>query len=224
MKSRSDCGVDAQKSIQFGLLLPAFPFLICVVPLTAYAALFAVYYMEGRFANYLPSISEIARETANLQIAVVGFRAVELFTRVIIACYVISAFKVDFRLRPLLKLVFCSGFASFIAMHYIPARIGSVRFSAAEAISIGSTIISHFLLFMVSADRHTIVKSATRLLFVLIQILAVLGWMWNGKLVDIRSQATVGALGEYVYTLITSLFYLTFVPELSDVDMIGIIP
>lgn len=204
-------------SLNYGL--HAIALLSFFYPTTGIFINFMVYFLEGRFSGYYPTVSETGIEYPNNVLfafsnAIGSF--VTSFTMLLIICYLQQHVHISrFISEILYALLTITGLGiAFTGM----SPLDEIPYFHYAASSIGflSTHLFEIATFIISKDCTSMCLKIYRLNIILAQLIGLLVFLVSDTLFDDRVNVTVSTIGEYI-TFITIQFYLlTWKKEISS--------
>lgn len=208
-------------SRRLGLKLQAALLLYNAPPLFGYFTLFVLFFLQGRYTVYQPTVSETGTEYPNGQ-AMMGFMllvgSVSYIAMAITNCYVETFIGVNKVVKTILWIAsYCTAFGTFGVGVYPMSTNHTGHFRSA-AISFGGTMVAELFLIFLFAKRSPKFRTLRRIVYFIIQIIGMIFMV--GSWLPVRKYATLTTLGEYALMLDMGFFYASFWMELSEVDFV----
>jgi hypothetical protein len=217
------CFASAPRSlIRFRLPLQALLYLLCFCPVAISVSLFGLYYLEGRFCGYIPTISETIAEDPNIRFSggVFSYLAVVVFyTGMVLYWYFSSFYDISFFWRSFLIWTDIFGSAGLVLLASFPLNgaYSKVHFFWA-IMALGNLNAYQYGLLIVAWKRATQKENIVRILIVFGEMIGLLLTALSDKIGTNRQIETISAIGEYTFLLLVPVFLVSFAGQLAKVD------
>jgi hypothetical protein len=201
--------------MNFGL--NSLPFWVSFLPPCFYFLLFMLYFLEGRFGSYIPTISETGTQEPNMNIMpifFVGVSASIFYAGIGLGAYISSRYRLDSFKNKLLMLVVLVTCFGFIALSIFPCDTSSDMHYLFASIGLTSCLSSQVLAHLYVYKYYRWNMNLFRTIVIIFQAVGL--YCVRGKL-DLRQGVTQSALGEYAFLAGLPFFYLSFWKELDDI-------
>lgn len=209
------------KSRKLRLNLEASLLLYNAPPLFSYFTLFMLFFLQGRYTVYQPTVSETGTAYPNEQ-AMMGFMllvgSVSYIAMAVTNCYIETFVKVNRIVKAILWIcTYCTAFGSFgVGVH--PMHNSHKGHFRSAVISFGGTFVAELFIIVLLAKRSPWFRTFRRIMYVIIQAVGMVFMV--GSWLPLRTYATLTTLGEYAVMLDMGFFYATLWKELSGVDFV----
>jgi hypothetical protein len=207
--------------IELGIGLDAFPVFGSFIAPTLYFVAFVVYFMEGRWAGYIPTVSETGSEYPNSRLMELVFMTVAVsifFSGYCLFWYVVTFYRTNLFIRLLLTFGVVSGSLGFLLLTVFPVNIDPPTHFFASFVGLGGVIFFQLIFWFVVYPNQGWISRILRFLLVAGQIVA-LGTCASVELVvGHRPSVTTAALGEYVFLVLVPIFLTSFSGDLAGID------
>lgn len=201
--------------------LDAFPFMSSFLPPIYYFTLFVLYFMEGRFAGYIPTISETGTYPNNyFMICFFCSIAGSIFYLMSSMTYFITSFYnpniVEKFLLKAITLVSSISyiFISIFPMNTYPAQHFSFVFSAFFGI-----ILFQIIVLIRTRRDYSILVFIFRLIIIFLQITPLILCAISSSIFNYRINVTIQAICEYSIVIFLPFFFMSYSKDLSTVQM-----
>jgi hypothetical protein len=209
--------------IELSLSFNAFPILAGFFPPTLYFTLCVLFFMEGRFAGYLPTISETGTEYPNNHFMPIAFATVTasiFFSGVGFYWYLVTFFPTNNVSRFLLAFSVLAGMSGFIALSNCPVNVNARNHFLSAFIGLGGILLIQFVCWWIVSPTLRLAAKVAQLALVLLQIAALAVVGFTEAIVRDRLRITLAAVGEYTILALLPVFYLSFSRDLCRVDQL----
>jgi hypothetical protein len=207
--------------IELGLGLNAFPILAGFFPPTFYFTLFALYFMEGRCAGYIPTVSETGTEFPNAHCMAIAFATVAasiFYSGFSFYWYLVSFYPTTFISRFFLVFSTLTAMFGFIGLSNFPVNIDPYHHFVASFAGLGSILLMQLVSWLIVYRYLTPRSAINRFLLVLLQIIALCVCGYTEAIVGSRARVTTSALSEYTILVLLPFFFLSFSRDLAGID------
>jgi hypothetical protein len=209
-----------------GVRLQGLLLLDALMPVALYGCMFVLYCIQGRFANYFPTISETGTGYPNtIYSGVIFFQlgAISFFNRLYIILLCFSCYRPHFSLIVGLIAFSIGSFAGNAGLASLPVNVDPPSHFIAASCCFGCTIAFQFVLVLVEMGRSGWVIQIYRIGLVLSEIIVLEACAHSDGIVDIRAEDTVSTLGEWLYVAGLLLFWPTFLRQWATFEIVGIV-
>lgn len=206
---------------KLGLNLQASLLLYNAPPLCSYFTLFWLFFLQGRYTVYQPTVSETGTEYPNGQV-MMGFMllvgSVSYIAMSVTNCYIETFIGVNRFVRAVLWICcYCTAFGTFgIGVH--PMSTNHTGHFRSAVISFGGTFVAELFIIVLLAKRSPWFRTFRRMVYLIIQTIGMRFMI--GSWLPVRKYATLTTLGEYAVMFDMGFFYATLWKELSGVDFV----
>jgi hypothetical protein len=210
--------------IEFGSPLRLTTHLIITIPICIYLSMFALYYFQGRFAFYSPTISETATDYPNYLYSRSIFRNIASMAtsgRLVFSWWLMSVYRPSFFLSFLIVILPVSGFLADIGLGESPVNTASERHFLFATQSFSAGIGFEVATLAVTARKAGWFRNLARATLIGCGITALLVCAQSDKIVDRRTEDTLSMIGEYVYLIELELFCGSFAWEVATVRVVA---
>jgi hypothetical protein len=207
--------------IELGLGLDAFSLFGSLTPPSFYFFLFWLFYMQGRSAGYIPTVSETGTEDPNAHIMAVVFATVAssiFFSGFAFFWYLVTFYRPRIVTKLLLAISIVTASGGFIALSNFPVNKSPANHFTATFIGLGSVLAIQLIAWCIVCSSLSILDSVVRFLLFFGQLVALSLCASTNFVVSNRAAITVSALGEYTFLALLPLFFATFMRDLAGVD------
>jgi hypothetical protein len=190
-------------------------------PPSFYFSLFCLYWIEGRFASYSPTVSETATEWPNTRIMSIAFGSISslvIYTGLLPFWFLASFYRSAISARQWLAYFAVSGFFGFLGVSNFPLNTEPKLHRVTAFFALSGTIGIQFGLWR--GIRPAIGRWRDALMASLVALQAVAlafcgtSQYYNGP----RNRVTENALGEYALLFMLAVFAVVATPELRRAD------
>ena len=208
-----------KKGIELKFNFAAWPIFTVIFPPLLYGTAFMLYFFQGRYIHYQPTISETGTRYPNTEFVARFFGTISTttgFTMAITNARMLAQYPISNFLRKYLFLqcILEVNFMSMVGMnpmnenhflHFLNAGVGFV-----------SNLISQFILYVHIFRYQNMIQKVLRGIFMLIQAISLIIIGFTEELFENRNNITAAALAEYATIVFLSFFYCSFCPELEE--------
>jgi hypothetical protein len=188
-------------------------------PPSFYFVLFILYYMQGRFARYVPTVSETGTEHPNAHIMAIGFSSISaciFFGGLSVYLHLCSFYKFNGAIRWLYVLSILAGSGGFIALSNFPVNVNRSPHFLSSFIGLGGIITAQLFALFVARGSATRARNAWRMATVAIQAAALLYCGFTEHYTSPRMMVTSSAFGEYLFLAFLPLFFFSLMKEMAQ--------
>jgi hypothetical protein len=223
MEGESNVATGEANSIQLGINLGISIALSGFYPLMIYLVWFAIFFMEGRFAYYWPTVSETATEYPNWKIAAPGLLTVGLcgfHVLYIVYWYLLTTTPTSSLMRHIFPPIVIFTEASVAAVGFFPVNERAPLNFLMAFFYFGGSMVCEVFALITSLQNASLSKTLLRIALIVVQPLSLGAAAISEHLVCNRLQITLSAAGEYVYALAMPSFYMSFATEVGDMEAV----
>lgn len=216
-------GNNSKNIFKHALKLPwnfsAWPLFTFLFPPSLYGTLFLLFFFQGRYHGYQPTISETGTELPNTVFLARFFATISIttgFTMAVVNTHVISQ-------HPVPKLI-----SSFFYLHAIMSTIfmaivglnpmnenHTLHFLGA-GVGFASNLLYQLYIYILLFKFQTIFQKITRLFCILVQTFSLIVIGFTENLFDNRNNISAATTAEYLNIFFLSVFYMTFFKDLQN--------
>jgi hypothetical protein len=210
-----------EDTIALHLKIDVFLWWASFMPPCFYFSLFVLYYLQGRWANYIPSVSETGTEDPNEAVMAKFFPAIAgaiFYCGVCMAWYFATFFGVRGLIHGLTLLSTVGAAVGFVALSNCPRNVDFRAHFLWTSLGLGCTLLMQMVAQLGSWRNYSLKMNIFRGVAILAQVLFLLGCAHCEDLGSNRVNVTISALGEYGYLIGLPFFFMSFAREMSNVE------
>ena len=196
------------------------------VPPMLYFTLFLIYFIEGRWANHMPTISETGTIEPNTDIIAIFFSHIGIATTfcfIVVGMYVFERFKPETKAQQIFAkigwLTFKWSGIGMVGVGLCPMNeVNTLHFLFAGSGFVASAI-GQTVLFIFGFHETSLFCKIRRIIYLIIQYVGITTIGIAKYIFSNRIEDTVDTIAEYATIFFLQAFLLTYQGELKNFDI-----
>ena len=210
---------EENNNIEIQIGLDSFSVLIFLYPIIAVLICLILFIMEGRFAGYLPTVSETGTESPNAQVFshANGMSSITTFYTQFLLIIFIKIYQENNEfLIFLLKILMLNTFIGVFGVGMSPLNELKYHHYIFALLGFLSMIIFQFLTYLIIKNQNLI---RIRSILICLEFISIILFSFSNHISNNRYCITISTIGEYILLLSIQTYLLTFKSELKSLKM-----
>ena len=192
--------------------------LVSFMPPMLYLTLLLIFIMEGRWAGYLPTVSETGTEFPNTSVMFVFFTIISgsiFFEMIFHSLYIFENFKTTKLCKGILLFTVILSSFFFCLISVFPCNISPIMHFTSTFVGFSGIVLFQIVTAYITYRSTSNAKNCVRIFSIIMQILSLLDVALSPKLFCERTNVTISAIGEYGIVTFLPIFFMSFYSEMS---------
>lgn len=198
------------------------PFATAVLPLITFSVTYFLYHQQGRWCNYLPTISETGTEWPNNIIFMFLFPALGIgayYTMKCISRYLRENYPINKKENTFLRVTRFIGALGLSLIGFFPLNIKYVYHLASAGSGIFSIFLYECYVYYIAGHKSSLKDLILRGVLLVIQAIGGFFFAIATDILPYRISTTMSAIGEISCVVSMLLFFLSFTQQIAQLKV-----